>query len=524
MKVTKNIDIYLTNKRPVKVIDVVQYDTGVQLAFTVKDFEIPSGATATLYVQKPSGKFVYQQKNITIANNTITVDLENQALTEYGKTPYQVTVSSGSDTITTFTGLMMVERSLKDAGATESRTVIKAFDEVTASKIAELQANAETVVNAVIATIPDDYTELTAKVNESANAIKGKLSGAVVSADDVSPVEHLMKVNVHGKNLLKNTTVTQTIDGVTFTANSDGSVTANGTASADYPVRYNLGEVVLDAGNYLISGQSEGVAASFVMYSDQDGNNHQQHSGKDAELTLTKTTKINVYFVVMESRTVSNVTVYPMIRLASVLESDYEPYVDPSTVKVTRCGKNILKNTAVSQTTNGITYTVNENGSVICSGTAEEYVFLTIRLKLKAGKYILNGCPQGGSDATYSNIFCEDSVKYVYKFDTGKGVEFELAEEKECEIYLCRISKGETVSNLKFYPMIRHASIENGIFEPYNGTEYIPTSDGVVDGVISLSPNMTILTDTEGVIVECEYNKDTNKVVQKFADALGITI
>ena len=84
MKVTKNIDIYLIGKRPVKVIDVVQYDTGIQLVFTVKDFTIPSGATATLYVQKPSGKFVYQKENITIANNTITVDLENQALTEYG--------------------------------------------------------------------------------------------------------------------------------------------------------------------------------------------------------------------------------------------------------------------------------------------------------------------------------------------------------------------------------------------------------------------------------------------------------
>jgi hypothetical protein len=35
---------------------------------------------------------------------------------------------------------------------------------------------------------------------------------------------------------------------------------------------------------------------------------------------------------------------------------------------------------------------------------------------------------------------------------------------------------------------------------------------------------MTILTDTEGVVIECEYIKDTNVVVKKFADALGITI
>ena len=61
-------------------------------------------------------------------------------------------------------------------------------------------------------------------------------------------------------------------------------------------------------------------------------------------------------------------------------------------------------------------------------------------------------------------------------------------------------------------------------YETYKKTEYIPASDGTVEGVTSLSPNMTILTDTEGVIVECEYNKDTNKVIEKLADALGITI
>jgi hypothetical protein len=61
-------------------------------------------------------------------------------------------------------------------------------------------------------------------------------------------------------------------------------------------------------------------------------------------------------------------------------------------------------------------------------------------------------------------------------------------------------------------------------FEAYEGTEHTPSADGTVEGITSLSPNMTILTDTEGAIVECEYIKDTNKVIQKIADALNITI
>ena len=194
MKVQKKIDVYLVKKRNIRIIDVVQFDTGIQLVFTVKDFEITTGTNATLYVQKPSGKFVYQETGITVAENTITIDLENQAITEHGKVPYQVTLKNESDEITTFTGVMMVEASLKDSGATESKTVIRAFDEAVSDRVAEFQTVAERIVQACIATIPEDYTVMEAKVNELASAIKGMLKGEIVMADDVSPVEHLMDV------------------------------------------------------------------------------------------------------------------------------------------------------------------------------------------------------------------------------------------------------------------------------------------------------------------------------------------
>jgi len=36
----------------------------------------------------------------------------------------------------------------------------------------------------------------------------------------------------------------------------------------------------------------------------------------------------------------------------------------------------------------------------------------------------------------------------------------------------------------------------------------------------SVSPNMTILTDTDGAIVECEYIRDSNKVIEKLTNAI----
>ena len=276
MKIQKQIEVRLARKGADSLIRVVQYDTGVQLVFNMMDFELPDNTSATLYVRKKSGKFVYQETGITVTATTVTVDLENQALTEHGEASCQLRLVNGADTISTFATTIIVDPSYRDADAVESKTVIAAFEAKTAEQIAEIEAAAQDQIE-VIQNLYSTY----ATKNEAANAVKGNLSGAVVFTDDVSPVEHEPKIWVHGKNLLKNTAVTQTIDGVAFTANGDGSVTANGTAGASAPIRYNLGEVVLPPGNYLISGQNEGVAASFVMYSDQDGNNHQQHSGQD---------------------------------------------------------------------------------------------------------------------------------------------------------------------------------------------------------------------------------------------------
>ena len=41
--------------------------------------------------------------------------------------------------------------------------------------------------------------------------------------------------------------------------------------------------------------------------------------------------------------------------------------------------------------------------------------------------------------------------------------------------------------------------------------EYTPNADGTVDGVKSLYPTTILSTDTDGVTIECEYNRDINK-------------
>lgn len=144
MKLQKTVEIWLLKKWRYPPIELVQFDTGAQLVFVIKDFKFPNGTTATLFVQKPSGKFVYQETDITVINNTVTIDLENQAITEHGKDiPFQIQFKNGADRITAFVGTFYVEKSLADAGATESKTVIAAFEEKTAEQIAAIEAAAD---------------------------------------------------------------------------------------------------------------------------------------------------------------------------------------------------------------------------------------------------------------------------------------------------------------------------------------------------------------------------------------------
>lgn len=530
MKVVKQIDIYLKSKRNVKVIDVVQYDKGIQLVFTVKDFTIPTGTTGTLYVQKPSGKFVYQETGITIADNTITINLENQAIAEHGKVPYQVTLENGSDDITTFEGLMMVQRSLKDSGATESKTVIRAFDNVVQDRLNEFQTRAEQATQALIATIPDDYTVMEAKVNELANAIKGHLKGAVVVADDVSPVEHVMDVNAHGKNLIDVTKIeVQTSDNIYISAVGEGYIeitTKTGCVSNGHRQTYiklkNLCPQMKVNRNYVLSAETTSTL-KMAHLRDID---YFIDFGKPVFITEAMLESYLAFYG-LDTR---NDTTGGVCRISNIqfeegdTATDYEPYIDPTTAMVRRCGKNISKvNSLVStgNVTGTISEVVHENATYTVSADVTKYADDNAS---NTRMTMLFYYTDGTSDAIHGEI---DSTRAECD---GKTRRKTVTGTPNPNKQLARIDvntlgySSQSSRNAKAEKIQLEIGSVATDYEPYNGTDHIPSSDGTVKGMTSLSPNMTILTDTEGMIVECEYNKDTNKVIQKICSALGISV
>lgn len=505
MKSTRQIDIYLTKKSNVRLIDVVQYDTGIHLVFTVKDFDLPSGATAKLYVQKPSGKFVFQEDGITVVDNTILINLENQAITEHGKVPYQVSITNGSDMITTFTGLMMVEKSLKDASAIESKTVIRAFDEVVSDHVAEFQAKAEQIVQACIATIPEDYTVMEAKVNEAANAIKGSASGAVVAVGDVSPVVHSPVVKVHGKNLIPYGTI---------------SFTKNQSCLLDNP---------LPAGTYTISAHITSSDTDSV-YSAVSINNKSEvmkyialKRGVRVSSTFTvdkPITNIDFCAAYNYAQGESDSATWADIQIEEgATATDYEPYIDPSTVTVRRCGKNLFPKSE-PMTVHGMTMTVNEDGTLVFNGTATSDAPFTYNLPLPAGKYTFalnnnNIFGETTADSPYFAFRSASSVWLMSKVCSELALTRSFTLSERIASFLFAIPKGLVVSNYRIKPQLEFGEVATEYEVPKGTTTHTPAADGTASGITSLSPNMTILTDTNGAIVECEYNIDTKTYIDR---------
>lgn len=137
--------------------------------------------------------------------------------------------------------------------------------------------------------------------------------------------------------------------------------------------------------------------------------------------------------------------------------------------------KNLLKNTAVSKTQNGITFTVNADGSVPLNGTATAGVTLSVgQTEVEKGRiYAISGCPEGGAALTYrldTRYYKNGMITTIESaLDIGEGTAVTLPEDADdCRLLVyIRIGDGTNVDGLTFYPMLRYAEITDDTYEPY---------------------------------------------------------
>lgn len=158
-----------------------------------------------------------------------------------------------------------------------------------------------------------------------------------------------------GKNKLPNNATSRTINGVTFTKNSNGTVVANGTATAS--CFYNIisnNEVPITTTNLLLSGcPLGGTSSSYRLRATYTDSSYSEDTGNSIKLKDGKVLQI-VTIVITNGTTCNNLIFKPMI---SSDGGEYEPYtgVQPSpspdypqpisvienSLKITSCNKNL---------------------------------------------------------------------------------------------------------------------------------------------------------------------------------------
>lgn len=186
---------------------------------------------------------------------------------------------------------------------------------------------------------------------------------------------------------------------------------------------------------------------------------------------------------------------------------DEAEYIDYREQKMHRVRKNLLQNTATSQTRRGITFTVNTDGSITCSGIlkSDEYadlvisgVFLGDIDILENGNYIVS-CANGSNNTSLIIGNSEGEVGRIRAAEKNISANLTWA--------ILRIYQANPAITL--YPMIRKADIEDDTYEPYiEDTEL----DVTLPALPTLSGTNTLSVGTTVKPSKVEINGKINAV------------
>lgn len=331
--------------------------------------------------------------------------------------------------------------------------------------------------------------------NSYANAIKGNVSGEVIRVDDVGPIQHTINTKVYGKNLFD---ISKVMNGKYITNNGDGTITVTTSESSSaVPI-----EVVLfkDLAPKIKAGKTYTITANST-----GEHKHIWFNTKDtwvfgeAKVVTEEMLNSPIYMYASGDSTtavISNIQIEE-----GTVATEYEPYIDPTTVTVTGCGKNICEcNTLAAPNTS----------EIFCDYSV--YITKPIVLSFKVSSdYAVS------SQIWRANVsYADGTVYYINDQDLRVGSLYEKTFNgtKDNPITAIRIRNTYITAG-----ELSNIQIELGEtatdYEPYKGETYTPNQKGDVE-VTSVSPTTTIFTNTPGVTIEVEYNRDTTKMFESY--------
>ena len=304
-----------------------------------------------------------------------------------------------------------------------------------------------------------------------------------------------------GKNLVPPVSATTTIKGITWTLQSDGTIKATGTTTATSALNWNI-EGHMEVGeSYVLSGSPSGGSGTtyeVMIISAPGGGGLVREYGSGVTINSWLDTYKYIQLAVRHPQSNVNLTFKPMIcKSTATNPTVYEPYENICPIYPGN-GKNLLPK-GVDRTSSNITYSVQEDGTVIANGTASATSFWGVQFTIPSGTYTYNGCPSGGSASTYyfdiRNAIGGSGITGTGS-DTGGGYTFTTAQPLTAWLNI-RIASGYVANNLVFKPMLRHAEITDSSYAPYKGFEITRTGKNLA----YLTHGNTVPSITNGQMV-----------------------
>lgn len=434
--------------------------------------------------------------------------------------------------------------SIAQIAETNSQSAVNTANEAKISATTA-ETNSENAVN-IANDVNTKVTEAIDQIpNNYANALRGYASGKTISFNDVSPIEHKVKVkiNTNGKNLLNPNSALEII----------GSYLGIRLLKKNFPSTLSIS---LKDGATVPSGVSFGM----IYYSIEDTRAQALWLLENGTVKRNScSTNQVLQNVSLENLDSIVVGIYPATQEAwdavfnalnvqlekGDIATDYEPYIDPTSVMVTGCGKNILGFTdTFLKTGHGLTinYDANEQIFTINSTPTEGKFSINFgshlfdKFSLPIGTNValsiehISGTLSAEKDTNVFFLGNSDSPAppaneienwiSVPLPASGRKTLVSTANKQYFTNAWVYIGKDYNVTfdNYKFKVQLEIGT-EATDYKEFIGTKYTPTTNETVD-VLSLAPTMTLLTNTGGVIIDCEYNRDTNKVIENLANAI----
>ena len=184
-----------------KLKNPIHYVRGTDLlpiVFHFRDFSIPSGATARVFVAKPYGNAVYD--SATIEGNDVTVDVTKQMFLVLGMTLMQISIFDDEEELVTFAQPVMVEQNLKAGDLPESTTDVSFLDD--AIEQANQAVNTATTAASQAAQAVQNANQAIADANEAISDLNEQIASLNTNFASLSNNVSISQLQTTAKTLV----------------------------------------------------------------------------------------------------------------------------------------------------------------------------------------------------------------------------------------------------------------------------------------------------------------------------------